>query len=80
MRCLKSPYSNTLFAFAGLTACLKRFLEKYQETERRNEMLQVKMCACVYICVHTVEMGVGEPLTTTGERGGKVKRASVETR
>jgi len=30
-------------------------------------MLQVKMCACVYICVHTVEMGVGEPLTTTGE-------------
>lgn len=43
-------------------------------------MLQVKMCACVYICVHTVEMGVGEPLTTTGERGGKVKRASVETR
>ncbi|XP_031412550.1 forkhead-associated domain-containing protein 1 isoform X2 [Meleagris gallopavo] len=27
----------------GLTACLKRLLEKYQETERRNEMLQAQL-------------------------------------
>ncbi|XP_040507322.1 forkhead-associated domain-containing protein 1 isoform X2 [Gallus gallus] len=27
----------------GLTACLKRLLEKYRETERRNEMLQVQL-------------------------------------
>ncbi|XP_031469296.1 forkhead-associated domain-containing protein 1 [Phasianus colchicus] len=27
----------------GLTACLKRLLEKYQETEQRNEMLQAQL-------------------------------------
>ncbi|OXB77300.1 UNVERIFIED_CONTAM: hypothetical protein H355_002292 [Colinus virginianus] len=35
---LELPNSNT-----GLTACLKSLLEKYQETERRNEMLQAQL-------------------------------------
>ncbi|OXB64374.1 hypothetical protein ASZ78_009957 [Callipepla squamata] len=35
---LELPNSNT-----GLTACLKTLLEKYQETERRNEMLQTQL-------------------------------------
>ncbi|XP_021272951.1 forkhead-associated domain-containing protein 1 isoform X2 [Numida meleagris] len=35
---LELPTSNK-----GLTACLKRLLEKYQETEQRNEILQAQL-------------------------------------